>query len=108
METKVFSFPQGLKAGYEPAEYEFMNLPLGHQNVVLDFKIWSKNSPAVTMFCTVIETQQKIRFNVFRDNLTRKYLLKNTVIDVVEMEYKTEFKVLILENSKGNTKVEGL
>ncbi len=108
METKVFSFPQAVEAGYEPRDYEFMNLPLGYQNVVLDFKIWSKNSPAVTMFCIVIETQQKIRFNVFRERLTKKYYLNKTNIDVVEMAYKTEFKVLILENSKGNTKVEGV
>lgn len=110
MNNNVFSFREAIEAGYEPRDYDYGKmLPVGNFDVELDFMIWAKGStPAVTCFCTMCDTGQKIRFNVFRENETgHMYLLKNTTTDVRYLTYGSVIKINIILNKRGNTAVTG-
>lgn len=109
--NEVMSFKKAIDAGYNPRFYKYGDdLPLGIYQVELDFKIWAKQStPAVTCFCKIVETDEKIRFNIFRDHETGHfYHLHDTVTDMRAMEYGTIFTINVFLNKKGNRVVTGL
>ena len=110
MQTKtIFSFKQAIENECSPRDYQFnKDVPVGVFEVKLDFKVWAKQSvTAVTCFCTILETEQKIRFNIFR-NQEGDYLLPKTNLDFCEMSYDTIFKILVERNTLGNIKVSGV
>lgn len=106
--NKVFSFKDGIEAGFNPKFYKFgKDLPLGEFTVTLDFKLWGKGSTAaVACYCTNLHIGELFMFNVFR-NKNGDYLLRNTELDLVVMPYGTTFEIKIMLNSKGNRVVIG-
>ena len=104
----VFSFKDAIACGYNPREYQFnKDIPLGILEVRLDFKVWAKGSLlALTCFCTVLESGQLIRFNIFKNN-DGDYILPNTNLNLRDVPYDSIFLIVVERTQRGNSKITG-
>lgn len=100
----VFTFHAAIITGYEPSDYTYDKdeVPTGNYHVELDFMIWAKKVAAIDLFCTAIQTGQKIRLTVFRDK-QEKYRIGQT-----EVPFLPLFSTLAIEvelNGKGKPRL---
>ena len=99
--SNVFAWDQALENGCEPRMYPYTDTPLGIINAVLDFKIWAKESVAVTCYFTEVDHGTKFQVSVFRQS-DKSYRLKNGEIDFTECPTGKEYQLTIERNSKNN------
>jgi len=97
----VLSWEEGLKSGFEPREYPYKDAIIGEINVMMDFKIWAKESVAVVCYFMDIESGKKFQLSVFRLK-NGEYKLKDGEIDFRICPTGEEYQLVIEKNTKGN------
>jgi len=97
----VLTYRAALAAGHQPREYSYDKdiIPTGEYHVILDFMTWAMKLPAVDLYCTIRQTNQRIRLTFFLDK-ERSYLLHGT--DVTRLPFGIPLAVQVEHNTNGN------
>jgi len=95
----VLSWRVALDQGLEPRVYPYTadKVPIGTMQAKLDFKIWSKKTIGINCYFTSQSTGQKFQLTVFRNELTKEYIIKGGTLDFaicpIEIVYQIEVGV---------------
>ena len=103
--SNPLSWNQAKEAGYTPVEYSFRaaDIPEGSYQATLDFKIWAEKVTGISCYFTKQDTGEKMLLTVYRDRISREYVLGDT--DFRDSPTKALYNIEVKHNSKGNAKL---
>jgi hypothetical protein len=99
--NNVITYRAAVSSGYEPSNYSYdkYDIPTGEYHIMLNFMTWAKKLPAIDLYCTIKQTNQRIRLTVFLDK-ERSYKLHQT--NVAELAFGIMLAVQVERNTNGN------
>jgi hypothetical protein len=100
----VTTFYNALYKGWEPRDYTYQKdeIPTGEYHIILDFMVWIKEVPGITLFCRLKQTGQKIRLTVYRNGT--KYTLGG--VNVAYLPLGSVLAVQVEINGNGNPSLD--
>ena len=98
----VLSWRVALDQGFEPRVYPYVadKVPMGTMQAKLDFKIWSKNAIGINCYFTSVSTGQKFQLTVFRNEITKQYIIKGGTLDFATCPIEIVYEIEVGVNGK--------
>lgn len=95
----VSTFNKAINYNYHPSSYSYQkdDIPIGEYYVTLDFMIWANKVSGIDLFCTILQTDQRIRLTVFRDK-EENYCLHG--VDVRQLSYGSGLAIQVELNGR--------
>jgi len=106
MPNNVLSFGMAIAQGFEPKQYPYQvsEVPIGHVEAILDFKVWAKKLMGISCFFTEARTGRHFLLTVYCT--TRGYRVTNSQVDFSSCPIQASYSLIIGKNYSGNLELE--